>query len=147
MPPTASLPWYDFPSTEKYLDSVYRQIRQPLMDSSCHGLPEQLDRLTPLAEQWSDKSLFLSQCCGSDLQSPAGCQLDVIARPLFNSLDGPAGYYFSHIVSRSKNLATPNIVVNATTSFSGCTALLSWLEGNRQRLQTVSNQWLAPGQH
>lgn len=60
--------------------------------------------------------------------TPAGQALKVIARPVFNTLDCPPGYYYSHIVTTSNNLsATPDIVVNSPSSFSGCTALLGWL--------------------
>ena len=140
----ASLPWYDFPSSRSHLDSVYRLIQQQLARKGVDGklLPEQLDRQTLLQEQWSNKSLILSQCCGPDLCSPAGRALKVIARPVFNTLDCQPGYYFSHIVTRSKNLSdTPNIVVNSNTSYSGCTALLNWLKktGRSYKHYQVSN--------
>jgi len=127
----ASLPWYDFPSTAKHLDDVYSQICQHLLDALNLSLAETLDRQTPLHEQWSDSALFLSQCCGPDLQTPAGQALEVIARPVFNTLNCPPGYYYSHIVARHKKLGpAPNVVVNSTTSFSGHTALLNWLAQN-----------------
>ena len=125
----ASLPWYDFPSTKSHLDSVYNRIRQHLLHLQYNDLPTQLDRQTPLAEQWANASLLLSQCCGPDLQTPAGGSLQVIARPVFTTLDCSNGDYYSHIVATSKKVgATPDIVVNSRSSFSGCTALNGWLE-------------------
>jgi len=73
--------------------------------------------------------LFLSQCCGPDLYTQAGSELKAFARPVFNTLDCPAGHYYSHIVAKNINVGSnPVIAVNADTSFSGCTALLKWLE-------------------
>ncbi len=140
----ASLPWYDFPSTRRHLDSVYQQLRQQLILAGVdrEQLTPQLDRQIPLYEQWSDRRLLLSQCCGPDLHTPAGRALKIIARPVFDTLDCPAGYYFSHIVSGSKKPgAHPVIVVNSQSSFSGCVALLKWLDktGRNYKQAIVSN--------
>ncbi len=129
--PLASLPWYDHPSTRDSLDRVYRCCRQSLLQRGVARtqVADQLDRCTVLSEQWSDESLCLSQCCGPDLLTRNGQSLRVISRPVFAALDCPAGCYFSYIVTRSQQLdENVDIVVNNATSFSGCTALLHWLQ-------------------
>jgi len=124
----ASLPWYDLPFTKHHLDSVFGSIHRQLKSLGYKDLPHALDRITPLKEQWENSALFLSQCCGPDLRTPAGSSLQVIARPVFNNLDCEPGDYYSHIVAVKNNIsATPRIVINSKSSFSGCTALLNWL--------------------
>lgn len=123
----ADLPWYDHPPCSGALDAFWAALRDVLSAAGVEDLPETLARGRQPRLLWSEPGLILSQCCGPDLDSDAGRDLEVIARPAFADLDCGPGDYFSHIVGRLPMDCPPRLVVNATTSRSGCGALLEWL--------------------
>lgn len=128
-----SLPWYDLPSAHRALSDFWSILRDALRAEGVERLPLELDRSAPLKTQWSHPDLLLSQCCGLDLFTPAAHALLPIGRPVFSDLACESGHYFSYIVSTSGANLSPKrpvrIAINSPSSRSGCTALLSWLEG------------------
>lgn len=128
----ASLPWYDLPGSARGLDAFWNRLREQLClqhPDLQQRLPNQLDRETGLERQWNSAGLILSQCCGPDLFRPDTPELEVIARPVFSALDCEAGYYFSHIISRTDKLSDElRVVANGPTSRSGFIALQEWLQ-------------------
>ncbi|MBM7454687.1 hypothetical protein HNR62_000516 [Oceanisphaera litoralis] len=142
----ASLPWYDLPPLQPGLDAFWSVLRHELhrlstSRSSNRGhwpLPDNLDRHTPLVEQWAHPGLLLSQCCGPDLFTPPAQELVPIARPVFGDLDCTPGQYFSYIVCASgrepdrrrftgrQSAASGRFVINSASSRSGCAALFEW---------------------
>lgn len=131
-PLIASLPWYDLPGSARALDTFWNQLRQQLClqhPGLEHQLPNQLERDTGLERQWNSAGLILSQCCGPDLFRPDTPELEVIARPVFSTLDCEPGYYYSHIVSATEQpVASLRVVANGPTSRSGFIALQEWLQ-------------------
>lgn len=123
----ASLPWYDVAATRASLDYFWSVLRRELEESGVHELPRDLDRTTPLRDQWRRPGLIVSQCCGLDLFTSAAQSLLPIARPVFSDVDSQPGRYFSHIVAAGKLDGQPRrAVVNSASSRTGCAALLEW---------------------
>lgn len=124
----ASLPWYDLESTQASLDQLWSDIHTMLTHEVDLPLPDQLERSMAVTEQWRSPGLILSQCCGPDLLTEFGQDLQVIGRPVFN-LDCPEGAYFSHVVSRpgARIGDSVRVVLNGETSWSGHHALRRWL--------------------
>lgn len=123
----ASLPWYDVAATHASMDDFWSVLRRELEKAGIHELPRDLDRMTPLRDQWQQPGLVVSQCCGLDLFTPAAGSLLPIARPVFSDIAGQPGSYFSHIVAAGTLGQQPRrAVVNAASSRSGCAALLEW---------------------
>ncbi|WP_157953576.1 substrate-binding domain-containing protein [Zobellella maritima] len=124
----ASLPWYDLPVMQQRLDDFWSELKAQLHVRGAAPLPEMLERRIPLAQQWADPGLVISQCCGPDLFTLPAQLLRPVARPIFSDLDCTPGHYFSHIVTASgagKN-SSGRFVVNSTSSRSGCAALFEW---------------------
>ena len=135
----ASLPWYDLPSTHTSIDQFWQTLARAMRDCKLEQVPAQLDRSTPLAQQWANPNLLISQCCGPDLFTPAAAQLQVIARPVFDDLDCDAGYYFSHIIAAPDYSGGPaRLAVNSLSSRSGHGALLEWCEQQSISMQSLS---------
>lgn len=128
----ASLPWYELPRTSACWDRIWAEARGVLERGGVEELPVALDRGTPLAEQWRDPRLVLSQCCGSDLFLPGGAYLKPVGRPVFADLDCEPGDYFSHIVApvsryRASRYRASRLAVNGLGVRSGYFALIEWL--------------------
>lgn len=126
--PIASLPWYDHAESRAVLDTFWSATAAALREAGYRGLPRALTRDLAPAVLWQRPSLVLSQCCGPDLQTDCGQDLRVIATPVFQDIDCTPGQYFSHVISR-KRFSGPvaRIAINATSSHSGCRALLDWM--------------------
>lgn len=155
----ASLPWYDLTATQHQLDNFWQTMRACLSveiadqlagqsygqrsESSVIELPEQLDRQTPLDQQWQSRALLISQCCGPDLFTPQASELVAVARPVFSDLDCRPGNYFSHIVTAASPRSGKRLVVNSPSSRSGCNALLEWFDAQGWQ----ADQYLVSGSH
>lgn len=129
-PPTplvAGLPWYDHPASARGLDLFWAALADALRAAGHVGIPEALARWARPTEQWRDPGLLLSQCCGPDLFTAPGADLEVVARPAFSGLDAAPGTYFSWLVGERSALARPRVAINARSSRSGCGALAEWL--------------------
>ncbi|MGB1237207.1 MAG: PhnD/SsuA/transferrin family substrate-binding protein [Pseudomonadales bacterium] len=122
----ASLPWYDTPGQRAQLDQLWQLIREQI--SSAQPIAAQLNRHSALEQQWRSSQLVLSQCCGPDLFTSAGAQLEVLARPIFSHLACTPGAYFSYIVRCRNNRQHTVIAVNSMSSRSGCSAAIDWLK-------------------
>ena len=123
----ASLPWYDHPVSSSALDSIWTKLRSELVRHGLVGAPFALNRSMSLQDQWRHPGLVLSQCCGPDLFTDAAANVDCLGRPVFQDLDCPPGYYYSHIVGRGEPHPNPAVAINSPTSWSGNTALGQWL--------------------
>lgn len=135
----ASLPWYDLPSTHASIDQFWQVLASAMRDLEIEQVPAQLDRNTPLEQQWASPDLLISQCCGPDLFTTAAAHLQVIARPVFDDLDCDAGYYFSHIVAAPQYSGGPaQLVVNSLSSRSGHGALIEWCKQQDISTQSLS---------
>ncbi len=105
----ASFPWYDLPSVRWANDAIWRAT----------GFPGDLDRMTPLEEQWRSEELLVSQACGLDLFL-SGAQIQPVTAPVFD-LDCEPGHYFSYFVGSPSGRTG---AVNSLSSRSGWLALL-----------------------
>lgn len=123
----ASLPWYDHPKSSAALDWFWGKLRSRLVRNGLAAAPLSLNRSIPLPDQWQHPGLVLSQCCGPDLFTRPAENVICLGRPVFQDLDCPPGYYYSHIVSRGVLPANPSVAINSPTSWSGNTALGQWL--------------------
>lgn len=123
----ASLPWYDHPASSLALDRFWSGLRSQLVQNGLVAAPRRLNRSDPLPDQWQHPGLILSQCCGPDLFTIAAERVSCLGRPIFQDLDCPPGYYYSHIVSRGVPPSKPAVAINSPTSWSGNTALGQWL--------------------
>ncbi|GAA3529782.1 hypothetical protein [Zobellella aerophila] len=141
----ASLPWYDLPVMQQRLDDFWSVLKAELLKRGTGPLPDELERRLPLAEQWAQPGLVISQCCGPDLFTLPAQLLRPVARPIFSDLDCTPGHYFSHIViaeGRGQN-ASGRFVVNSTSSRSGCAALFEWAAAHGRACDEV----LVSGSH
>lgn len=133
----ASLPWYEVPGTRVRWDRLWRRVRDALMERGVEGVPETLDRETPLLAQWCSERLVLSQCCGSDLFLLEPPALQPVARPVFSGLDCEPGDYYSYIAAPVKRYATVRAAINNIGSRSGHLALAQWLAARRHDVAEV----------
>jgi len=126
------MPWYDFPETETTLDKVWQETRRLLQKEGIYDIPGHLDHHTPAEVLWQDPQLTLGQCCGLDLFDSRTDVVIPIAAPIMATLDVSPGHYFSHIVVQTPDCLEGQLVcaVNSVFSYSGCTALLRWLDNN-----------------
>ena len=126
------MPWYDFPETETTLDKVWQETRRLLQKEGIYDIPGHLDHHTPAEVLWQDPQLTLGQCCGLDLFDSRTDAVIPIAAPIMATLDVSPGHYFSHIVVQTPDCLEGQLVcaVNSVFSYSGCTALLRWLDNN-----------------
>lgn len=109
----ASFPWYDLPAVQWANDVIWRAT----------GFPGELERETPLQDQWRADDLFVSQACGLDLYL-SGAPIQPVLAPVFR-LDCEPGCYYSYLVgSHGGRVAA----VNSTSSRSGWLALLQMCE-------------------
>lgn len=135
----AALPWYDFPSTRRSLDAVWRETRSLLGARGIGQIPVALNHEAPYTEFFSYPQLVLSQCCGLDLFQPLASNVVPFAAPVITAFDVSPGKYFSHIVARSSaNLHTPHVIINNRFSHSGHTTVKIWLEVHGKSHYTVS---------
>lgn len=133
----ASLPWYDTQDTRAGLDHFWHAASNALKRSGLASAPRTLERAKPLEVLWQSSTLIMSQCCGPDLFSVPGSALEVIARPVFMTLDCAPGAYYSEIISTPRYTGqSARIAVNARTSRSGYLALLEWM--NHEGLEIAS---------
>ena len=107
----ASFPWYDLPSVQWANDAIWEAT----------GIPGDLERTMPVADQWRARNLLVSQSCGLDL-FVTDAPIDPVLAPVFD-LDCAAGRYFSYLV-RSAALSAP-AAVNSLSSRSGLSTLLA----------------------
>lgn len=110
---TASFPWYDLPSVRWANDVLWRAT----------GLGGELDRTTPPDAQWRADDLLVSQACGLDL-FVNDAPIEPVLAPVFD-LDCPPGHYFSYLVGAHGVHPGAGAAVNALSSRSGFSALLS----------------------
>ena len=108
-----------------------------MMERGVEGVPETLDRETPLLAQWCSERLVLSQCCGSDLFLLEPPALQPVARPVFSGLDCEPGDYYSYIAAPVKRYATVRAAINNIGSRSGHLALAQWLAARRHDVAEV----------
>ena len=71
----ASLPWYDVAATHASMDDFWSVLRRELEKAGVHELPRDLDRTTPLRDQWQQSGLVVSQCCACE-QTGQGDAMD-----------------------------------------------------------------------
>ena len=125
----ASFPMYDFPEVREALDSLWAVLRNELASSN-DDVPEALMHDKPLDAIWSDKALFVSQCCGYDLVNRHAGVLRPVVTPRYTApgCDGPN--YCSQIVvaedSKIDEIAAVQggvCVINGFESHSGMNAL------------------------
>lgn len=110
---TASFPWYDLPSVRWANDVLWQAT----------GLRGQLDRTTTPDAQWRADDLVVSQACGLDL-FVNDAPIEPVLAPVFD-LDCPPGHYFSYLVAAHEVRPGGCAAVNALSSRSGFSALLS----------------------
>lgn len=134
----ASLPWYDHPKSAPALNLFWASIKDYLVHNGIAGVPTELNRTLALEFQWQNPGLLLSQCCGPDLFTDAADNVSCLGRPVFNNLDCPPGYYYSHIVSNRKSLSNPRVAINSLTSWSGNAALRQWLHKRGEQWSRVT---------
>ncbi len=126
-----SLSWYDNPHTRHALDEFWFSVVQFLRQRGIDNICTDLQRDVGLEALWGSPQLIIGQCCGPDLFTPAGSELNVIARPVFSDLDCRPGNYFSYIMCRTNSVPrAARVAVNSPSSRSGCYALTEWMEAN-----------------
>ncbi|MEQ8859156.1 MAG: PhnD/SsuA/transferrin family substrate-binding protein [Pseudomonadales bacterium] len=110
---TASFPWYDLPSVRWANDLLWQAME----------VPGELDRETPLHEQWRARDLVISQMCGLDLFL-IDAPVEPVLAPVFD-IDCEPGYYYSYLIGSPRGRVA---AVNSLTSRSGLSALLTICE-------------------
>lgn len=126
----ASLPMYDLPEIRAATDSWWRGLARAFQGEGIVGVPDLLDRKTPLDRQWLAPDLLLSQTCGYPLLHSLAGRVRLVATPCYRA-DGCAGSSYSSLVlvradSRFATLADlrgARCAVNGRDSQSGYSAL------------------------
>jgi len=120
----ASLSMYDQPWVRHHNDTLWRGLHKHLADLNP---PQQLDRETPLSEQWRNPQLFLSQTCGYPYRVKYFDTLQLVATPIYNSKGCSDAQYTSVIVSRYDGVdeiaEAATFAANSADSLSGAVAM------------------------
>jgi ABC-type phosphate/phosphonate transport system substrate-binding protein len=95
----ASLPMYDRPETAGANDRLWSGIARAL---AARGVPAPatLDRTAGLWETWLSPDLVLSQTCGFPYRTRLHGHVTLVATPVCDLPDAPAGHYYSVLVAR-----------------------------------------------
>ncbi|RBI74692.1 hypothetical protein DQW77_07090 [Roseovarius sp. TE539] len=91
----ALLPMYDRPETRAANDSLWQEVRNRLG----YG-PEKLSRGTGLWDAWQSRDLVLAQTCGYPYRARLHGKVMLVATPVHDLSECPAGHYFSVFVVR-----------------------------------------------
>ena len=63
----ANLAWYDFENIRPATDDFWQVLRRQLGEQGLEQLPNELNRKTPVREQWKDERFLFGQACGFDV--------------------------------------------------------------------------------
>lgn len=130
-PSRVGFPWYDVGSARVGWDALWRALSPYLIELGYGPLDEAFDR-RPGRDQWHDRRLLISQCCGLDVVGQAS-HLEPIAAPVFGHLDCEPGDYYSLVVARETPDQSVSVAINDRHSRSGHTALRHWLSDTERR--------------
>lgn len=124
----ASLPMYDRPETAAANDRLWAGVRARLGEG-----PEHLTRGGDLFAQWEHPDLLLSQTCGLPFRTRLRGRVGLVASPVYDLPDCPAGHYFSYFVTRRddprddpRDFADSVLAYNEAVSHSGWAAPQAW---------------------
>ncbi|MDA9981565.1 PhnD/SsuA/transferrin family substrate-binding protein [Gammaproteobacteria bacterium] len=131
----ASLPMYDFPEVRRPVDALWRGMVRHLKREGVKNVPQQLLHNRHLNDLWSDKNLFISQCCGYDILHRYRDCLQVLGTPWFDVPGCSNGHYASIVVVPESSthqdvidMLGAVVVINGPESHSGMNALFSLVE-------------------
>lgn len=126
----AALTMYDLPELQAATDAWWALLATHLRRSGIAEVPDVLTRGRPVAENWRDPSLLLTQTCGYPLTHGHADDLSAIAVPDYRAEGCGGGLYRSAFVVRAddpamrlEDLRGRRVAANGPDSQSGCNAL------------------------
>ena len=128
----ASLGMYDWPEAKAETDKLWTGIAAVLRAEGFQNVPDNLERVAPVREQWRSTDLLLSQTCGYPLTHEFDSYLEVLAAPVY-AVEGCNGTDYSSAIVVHKNskyetladLRGAHVAYNDEDSLSGHLALRS----------------------
>lgn len=126
----AALTMYDLPELKAATDAWWAVIARNLHQAGISEVPDALTRGRPVAENWRDPALLLTQTCGYPLTHGHADDLNAIAVPDYRAEGCGGGLYRSAFVVRAddpaetlEDLRGRRVAANGPDSQSGCNAL------------------------
>jgi ABC-type phosphate/phosphonate transport system substrate-binding protein len=123
---------YDIIEIRHAHDALWMGIARHFRKQGLKHVPRRLVHDQPVCSLWSNKNLFMSQCCGYDIIHSYKHRLKVLASPWFDAPGCSKGNYSSAIVVPTDStyddvteMAGKVAVVNGPESHSGMNALFS----------------------
>lgn len=118
----ASLPMYDRPETAAANDRLWQGVRDRLGEGPMH--------LTRGGDPWADwqsPDLILSQTCGLPYRARLHGQVALVASPVYDLPDCPAGHYCSVFVARADDpRSTPREFAGAVLAYNEALSQSGW---------------------
>lgn len=126
----AALTMYDLPELQAATDAWWTMIARHLRRAGIAEVPDTLTRGRPVAANWRDPALLLTQTCGYPLTHGHAEDLSAIAVPDYRAEGCGGGLYRSAFVVRADDPAASladfrgkRVAANGPDSQSGCNAL------------------------
>lgn len=126
----AALTMYDLPELQAATDSWWSVIARHLTAAGLEDVPASLTRGRPVADNWRDPALLLTQTCGYPLTHAHAGDLMAVATPAYRADGCGKGLYRSAFVVREEDpaerledLRGRRVAANGPDSQSGCNAL------------------------
>ncbi|MDF1793461.1 MAG: PhnD/SsuA/transferrin family substrate-binding protein [Thalassobaculaceae bacterium] len=130
MTPIAALTMYDLPELRAATDAWWATIARHLARAGIADVPQALTRGRPVADNWRNPALLLTQTCGYPLTHDHAGDLMAIAVPDYRAEGCGGGLYRSAFVVRADDPAASladlrgrRVAANGPDSQSGCNAL------------------------
>jgi ABC-type phosphate/phosphonate transport system substrate-binding protein len=118
----ASLPMYDRPETAAANDRLWQGVRDRLGEGPAH-----LARGGDPWADWQSPDLILSQTCGLPYRARLHGQVALVASPVYDLPDCPAGHYYSVFVARADDpRATARDFAGAVLAYNEALSQSGW---------------------